>query len=284
MTTRKVGAEAVQKKGRWRAWKWLLLRRVTQLALLGLFLLGPLAGIWIVRGSFAASMTLHFLPLTDPLILAQSFLAGHALAATALLGALIVIVFYVVVGGRAYCAWTCPMNLITDAAAWLNRRLDLRKNISISRAIRYWLLGAILVLAWLTGTVVWEWLNPVTVFQRGLLFGMGLGWVMVAAIFVFDLLVVRRGWCGHLCPVGALHSVLGYFSLVRVKAAGREHCADCLDCFVVCPEPQVIGPSLKGGEGSSPLIDSGNCLNCGRCIDICPHEVFQFSTRFGRRT
>jgi ferredoxin-type protein NapH len=283
MNPRKIGAEAVSTKGWLRARKWLLLRRATQLTILGLFLLGPLAGIWIVRGSFSASMTLGVLPLADPLIVVQSFLAGHSIAATALTGALIVTLLYLLVGGRAYCGWACPVNMITDAAAWLNRRLDVKKNISISRSVRYWLLGAILLLAPLTGSIVWEWLNPVTIVQRGLLFGMGLGWALVGAIFVLDLLVIRRGWCGHLCPVGAFYSLPGLLSVLRVRASRREQCTDCLDCFAVCPEPQVIRPALKSDEGGSRVILSNNCLNCGRCIDVCPQEVFEFSTRFERR-
>jgi ferredoxin-type protein NapH len=280
MSTRVAGREAVRNKGWLRAQKWLLLRRLSQLGILLLFLLGPFAGIWIVRGSFSASMTLGVLPLTDPLIILQSFSAGHAIAATALTGVLIVTVFYMLVGGRVYCSWACPVNMITDAAAWINRRLGLRKSITISKFVRYWLLGAVVILAYLTGTIVWEWLNPVTIFQRGLLFGMGLGWVLVGTIFFLDILVVRRGWCGHLCPVGAMYSLLGFFSLLRVKAARREQCTDCMDCFAVCPEPQVIRPALKGDAGSSPLILSNNCINCGRCIDACPYDVFQFSKRF----
>jgi len=280
MISRIPGREAIQKKGFLQAQKWLLLRRISQLGILGLFLLGPFAGIWIVRGSFSASTTLGFLPLTDPLIVLQSIVAGHTVAVKALIGALIVFVFYAMIGGRVYCSWACPVNLLTDAAAWLNRRLDLKRSFNMSRFIRYWLLGMILVLASATGTIVWEWLNPVTIFQRGLLFGMGLGWFLVAAVLIVDTFVTRRGWCGHLCPVGAFYSLLGFASILRVKAAQREQCTDCMDCFTVCPEPQVIRPALKGDEISSSIIFSNNCINCGRCIDICPHNVFRFSKRF----
>ena len=48
MISRIAGREAVQKKGWLQAQKWLLLRRLSQLGFLGLFLLGPVAGIWIV--------------------------------------------------------------------------------------------------------------------------------------------------------------------------------------------------------------------------------------------
>ena len=280
MISRIAGREAVQKKGLLQAQKWLLLRRISQLSILGLFLLGPLAGIWVVKGSFSASTTLGFLPLTDPLIVLQSVFAGHTVAANALIGAMIVFAFYAMIGGRVYCSWACPVNLLTDAAAWLNRRLNLKRSLSMSRFIRYWLLGMILILASATGTIVWEWLNPVTIFQRGLLFGMGLGWFLIATILILDTFVTRRGWCGHLCPVGAFYSLLGFVSVLRVKADKREQCTDCMDCFIVCPEPQVIRPALKGTESSSPMIYSNNCINCGRCIDTCPHDVFRFSKRF----
>lgn len=280
MTSRIAGKEASRTKGWILAHKWLLLRRTSQLGLLGLFLLGPLAGIWIVQGSFSASTMLGFMPLTDPLIILQSFLAGHTVAAKALIGAATVVVFYAMIGGRVYCSWACPVNLLTDAAAWLNRHLDLKKSLSLSRFTRYWLLAMILILASVTGTIVWEWLNPVTIFHRGLLFGMGLAWFLLAAILVLDVFVTRHGWCGHLCPVGALYSLLGFAAILRVKAQKREQCTDCMDCFKVCPEPQVIRPALKGYEQSSAIIFSNNCNNCGRCIDICPQNVFCFSKRF----
>jgi len=116
---------------------------------------------------------------------------------------------------------------------------------------------------------------------RGLVFGMGAAWGLLAAVFLLDLLISRRAWCGHLCPVGAFYSLIGTASLVRVSAADREQCDDCMDCFAVCPEHQVIRPALKGAErGIGPLIMSGNCTNCGRCIDVCARDVFRFSTRF----
>ena len=277
MKQRIAGREAVAKKGWLRAHKWLLLRRISQLGILGLFLLGPLAGIWIISGTLSASTVLGFLPLTDPLLLVQSLVAGHLPETAAVFGLIAVLVIYSLLGGRTYCAWVCPVNLVTDAAAWTNRRLELKKNLSLSKTTRWWLLGFIIVLSALTGSIVWEAVNPVTALQRGLLFGMGLGWLLLAAIFVFDAFVLRHGWCGHLCPVGAAYSLLGFTAALRVKAAGRDRCTDCMDCFTVCPEPQVIRPALKGD--ASPVILSHNCLNCGRCMDVCPQDVFCFSQR-----
>lgn len=277
----RIGVEAVAVKGWLRAHQWLLLRRISQLVILGLFLLGPWFGVWIVKGNLTSSLTLNTLPLTDPFVLLQTLFAGHLPLTTALGGALIVLVLYFLVGGRAYCAWMCPMNIVTDAAAWLRVSLGLKGSLYLARNLRYWLLGMTLLIAALTGSVVWELVNPVSMLHRGLLFGFGLAGVVVLAVFLFDLLVSARGWCGHLCPVGAFYSVVGRFSPLRVSADKRAQCNDCMDCFAVCPEPQVIGPALKGAaKGRGPVILSPNCTNCGRCIDVCSKEVFHWSTRY----
>jgi len=276
-----IGATAVAGKGWLAAHKWLLLRRVSQLGILLLFLLGPWFGLWVVKGNLNASLTLDVLPLTDPYVLLQSLFSGHLPELTALAGAAIVLVFYLLVGGRVYCAWVCPVNMVTDAAHWLRGRLGIRGGARLSRDTRYWILGLTLLLALLTGSVAWELVNPVSMLHRGLIFGMGLAWTVVLAVFLLDLFVSRRAWCGHLCPVGACYSLLGHVTPLRVSAAGRARCDDCMDCYEVCPEPQVIPPALKGADkGLGPVILAANCTACGRCIDVCDRDVFAFASRF----
>jgi ferredoxin-type protein NapH len=137
------------------------------------------------------------------------------------------------------------------------------------------------VVAAVTGTVAWEWVNPVSMLHRGLLFGVGVAWAVVLLVFLFDLFVMHRGWCGRICPVGAFYSLLGSKSLLRVAAVKRADCNDCADCYAVCPEPMILKQPLKGAaHGASPIVLSPNCTNCGRCIDVCSKDVFTFSNRF----
>jgi len=49
--------------------------------------------------------------------------AGAVLATDLLIGAFIITIFYLLVGGRAFCSWVCPVNIVTDAAALLRRKL-----------------------------------------------------------------------------------------------------------------------------------------------------------------
>lgn len=273
-------AEAIHTKGWWGAHRWLLLRRITQLTILALFLVGPWLGWWLVKGNLNYSLTLGTLPLADPLVMLQSMVSGHVPEHNAIIGVAVVLVFYLLVGGRSYCAWVCPMNIVTDAASALRRKLDIRGGGDMPRQTRYWILALILILAATTGSIVWELVNPVSLLPRGLIFGMGAGWLLIGGIFLFDLFVMKRGWCGHLCPVGAFYSLLGRWSLVRVSATQREDCNNCLDCFVACPEQQVIRMPLKGAnKGVGPMIVSSNCTNCGRCIDVCAKDVFSFVPR-----
>jgi ferredoxin-type protein NapH len=279
------GREAITEKGWWPAHQWLILRRGAQFGVLGAFLLGPWFGAWVVKGNLNASRTLEVLPLTDPYVLLQSLLARHVPELTAVVGALIVLGFYFLVGGRSYCAWVCPLNVVTDAAAWLRRRLGIAPGAHFRRATRYWILAATLLVSALMGSVAWELVNPVSLLHRGLIFGMGAAWGVVLAVFMFDLLVSRRGWCGHLCPVGAFYSLLGVYRPLHVSARRRSACNDCMDCYAVCPEPQIISPALKGDRtGGSPLIHSALCTHCGRCIDVCSKRVFEFHTYFGNKT
>lgn len=276
------GQEAVESKGWLIAHKWLLLRRASQLGILALFLVGPWFGIWIVKGNLSSSLTLGVLPLTDPFLLAQSFASGFVPYKEALLGGGIVFAFYLILGGRLFCSWVCPVNMVTDAAAWLRRRLGLKGGKAPDARLRYWLLAFVMVIAAGTGSLAWEWVNPVSMFHRGLIFGFGLAWGIVGGVFLYDLLIASRGWCGHVCPMGAFYALLGKTALLRVSADKRSACNDCMDCFVVCPEPQVIRPALKAAGQDHPLVLDKDCTTCGRCVDVCGKDVFRITTRFDR--
>ena len=221
-TTVPLKSDCAPARSLWQRQRWLILRRMSQLAILLAFLAGPWFGVWIAKGNLSSSLTLGVLPLTDPLLVLQTLVTGHLPYSTALIGAAIVLVFYLLVGGRVFCSWVCPVNAVTDAAAWSRRRLGIKTGRVPDANTRYWLLGGLLVAAAATGTLAWEWVNPVSLLHRGLIFGMGGGLFVVAGIFLYDLLVASRGWCGHLCPMGAFYGLLGKKALVRISASRRS--------------------------------------------------------------
>ncbi|TLU74863.1 quinol dehydrogenase ferredoxin subunit NapH [Mannheimia varigena] len=277
---RDAGLEARQKLGWWHAYRFLILRRLTQLGIILMFMSGPLWNFWILKGNYSGSLLLDTVPMTDPLMTAQVLATGYQPEWTVLIGALIIVAFYAIVGSKLFCSWVCPMNIVTDSAAWLRRKLGIRQSAKLPRGLRYIILAVILIGSAISGTLLWEWINPVAALGRVFVFGLGATLWLVLVVFLFDLLVVEHGWCGHLCPIGATYALIGAKSLIKVKVVDRNRCDNCMDCYNVCPEPQVLRVPLHGKPEDSTVILSKDCITCGRCIDVCAEKVFAFGTRF----
>ncbi|MEZ9196793.1 quinol dehydrogenase ferredoxin subunit NapH [Shewanella sp. 10N.286.54.B9] len=267
---------AIDELGWWRAHKFLFLRRLSQISVFAMFAIGPWFGLWLLKGNLSASELLSVVPLSDPLASLQVLLTGHIPELSLILGAVIIALFYALLGGRVFCSWVCPVNMVTDLASWLRRKMNLPRTSEMPRNLRYYLLALVLILPVLTGMTVWEWLNPVPVLYRAVLFSAGSGLWILAATFLLDLFISERAWCGHLCPTGALFALLGKASPVKVSAVNAKDCDNCMDCFDVCPERQVLKPALRGQQ---PMITDSDCTQCGRCIDVCAQRVFQYQNR-----
>lgn len=274
------GIEARQKLGWWHAYRFLILRRLTQLSIILMFLSGPLWNTWILKGNYSGSLLFDSIPMTDPLMTAEMLSAGYMPEWTTILGALILVALYAVVASKAFCSWVCPLNIVTDSAAWLRRKLGIRQSAKLSRNLRYGILAMILVGSAISGTLLWEWINPVAALGRVFVYGLGATFWLILVVFLFDLLIVEHGWCGHLCPIGATYALIGAKSLLKVKVIDRARCDRCMDCYNVCPEPQVLRLPLHGDAEDSQIILSKDCITCGRCIDVCAENVFKFGTRF----
>ena len=117
--------------------------------------------------------------------------------------------------------------------------------------------------------------RPIGIMHRELLFGLGLGWTAVLGIFLFDLVLLKHGWCGHLCPLGAFYAIVGSTAQLRI-AFDTPTCTHCGECAKVCPEPQVLNIKAASKAG---MIASGECTNCGRCIAICPEDTLKFDLK-----
>ena len=255
--------------------KYLILRRVTQVSVMALYILANGYGINILQGNLSSSLLLGTVPLSDPFALLQMLFAGALIATNILVGALIVAFFYFLVGGRVFCSWVCPVNIITDFSAYIRRKMGfdkIQKRQPASRKIRYAVLGLSLVLSAILGLSAFEFISPISMVHRGLIFGLGFGWAAMLIIFLFDLFVLKNGWCGHICPLGGFYSLLGKFSFIRVDH-DFEKCTACMKCKEVCPEKQVLWMISKE---SKPVL-SGECTNCARCIEVCDDDALNFS-------
>ena len=262
----------------WNNYRYLILRRVLQVAILVLFFGANVWGWKILEGNLSASMFLGVVPMADPYALLQMLVAGAVVASDLFVGAAIVTLFYFLIGGRAFCSWVCPINMVSDGANYFRRvfRIDQAQTTKqpITRSTRYWILALSLIVSALMGIAAFEFVSPISMLHRGIVFGMGFGYVAIALIFFFDLFVLKNGWCGHVCPLGGFYSLLGKFSFIRVHHL-EQNCTLCMKCKTVCPEKQVLHMI---GKASQPVV-SGECTLCARCVEVCDDDALEFSIR-----
>lgn len=188
---------------------------------------------------------------------------------------------------RAFCGYLCPLGTLIDLLDFL-----VWKRLPRLRAqqgwpwvhLRFYLLAAVLA-ASLGGVLLAGLVAAIPVLTRGLLFSAGhlqLGfaknWGMVPpltgamglslALFVLVFLLSwfrPRCWCRYVCPSGALLSLP---SLLRwSKRQVDDRCIQCGKCIKICPF-DAIQPDFA--------TRALNCTFCQTCGGVCPTEAIQF--------
>ena len=245
------------------SFKWIIARRAVQVLVL-MLIASPLLGQSFFQGNLSSAV-LFGIGLADPLAFLQATLAGRVFVASFLGSALLVSAFYLLVGGRTFCGWVCPVYLLTEIGDKLRRRLGTGNRLFALSGIR-WSLAVTLGVSLATGLPAFEILSPIGITARAIMFKAWLPLLLLAAIVVVELLAAQRIWCRSLCPVGGFYSLLGRISPARVGFA-QDRCTGCGDCSRVCPVEEVLAPSLADGARQ---VVSGDCTRCGECIDICP--------------
>lgn len=274
-----------------------VVRRVVQVCMLGLFCLPPLLAGWGLAGLFAggdgevatpaegvffgslSSSSVAGVPLFDPLAALEVTAASRGLlAASALTGAVLVVVAYGLVRGRAFCGWMCPVNLIGEGVDAARRRLGIVvPERTVPRRAKIGVAVAVVLLSALVGFPVFELISPIGAVNKGLVFGSFAGAGTLLAIVIAELLVSRRLWCRALCPLGGTFQVLGRAGQVNV-AIDHDACIHCDKCAQVClADPAILAPALAGQD---VIVRAGDCMACGACVDVCPTSALRF--RLGR--
>ncbi len=257
--------------------RFLYSRRVFQIGILFLLVSGNLFGWKIIRGDLSFSELFEAIPFADPFAVIQMLVAGSAISLDLIVGSIIVLLIYGLLVGRSFCSWICPVNMVTDFAAklrtWIDNNLPGGK-VKISRNVRYWLLGLTLILSYIFSVAAFEMISPVSIMHRGIIYGFGLGWTLILAVFLFDLVGIKDGFCGHICPLGGFYAIVSKYARLKVL---HDHvaCTSCMDCKVVCLEV----PILKQIGKTSGFILASECTNCGRCIEVCPDDALKFKIR-----
>ncbi len=199
-----------------------------------------------------------------------TFMVGVALL-------LYVIGFLAVVGvlfGRAFCGWACPIGTLQDITRKfrISEKVVKRLKPNVNpkwKNVKYLMLLAVPITAYLSKDLFYTNLCPVggvTGTIPTLLFYPA-SWTLGSSImvkmtsvilFTILILLVTRGWCKYLCPIGAFLAPWNKVSAVGVRR-DESACKNCNLCEKRCPmDIKDIG-----------VKPDKECVLCGRCVDSC---------------
>lgn len=263
-----------------RFWRWF-----TTIMVHLIFILSFKLDIQMLEGTLSGSRFLGF-HMIDPFMTLQVFAAYHSIPINLIIGTVTIFVVYFLVGGRAYCSWVCPYNLLGEIGEKINRTLVRKKIIKdrhFNRYSKYVFFGIFLLLALISGYLVFETFNIVGIFSRALIYGWSLAFLWVIAVFLIEIFYSQRGWCRYICPVGTAYALIGWPSATKI--VWDEKCDHCMVCHNVCLVPHVLEITKKNYEHngkSKEFVISGDCTLCGRCVEVCHVDALDYDTKLKR--
>lgn len=270
-----------KKKFSYRMKRWILV-----IAIHLLFFLSFAIDIQILEGTLNGSRFLGF-HLIDPFTTIQLYLSTYELPINVIIGTVTIVLFYLLVGGRSYCAWVCPYGILSEIGEKWHDALVAKKvikNRKFDHRVRYIFWAMFLILSFTSGYLVFETFNVVGILSRMIAYGWSLALIWVAVIFALEVFYSRRAWCTYICPIGTTYGMIGKASALRVE--WNDNCDHCMVCHDVCFENQVLeivkAKYDKQREEKSitqEYITGADCTLCGRCIDVCHTDALKFDFR-----
>lgn len=258
--------------------KWTLTRRIVQWSILLLFL-SPMVLVKVESDNFfygsLVSSSIFGISLTDPFAALQILMATREISFVYMGGALIIFLFYLLIRGRVFCSWVCPMNTLLELTDKLRSFIKL-PNLELNRHHKKYYAAAVIVLSFLIGIPLFEIFSPIGYIMKGLLFSAGIGMWLIVSIVLFELLVSKRGWCRYLCPLGGFYQSIGKAGLFQVRF-NHDVCVGCDKCRSVCfSYPEILEPGIFR---ESQYIKADDCSLCGACVDNCPFDALEITVR-----
>jgi len=251
-----------------------------------LFFLSFAIDIQTLEGTLNGSRFLGF-HLIDPFTTLEMFLAEHHLHINIIIGVSTITIFYLLVGGRSYCAWVCPYGLLSEIGEKWHNTLVAKKIIKdrkFDHRIKYIFWAIFLILAFTSGFLVFETFSVVGILSRTIAYGWSLSLIWVLIVFAFEVFFSRRAWCSYICPIGATYGVIGKVSALRIE--WNDNCDHCMVCSDVCFENQVLeitkakyDKQREEENITKEYITGADCTLCGRCIDVCHADALKFDFR-----
>ncbi|WP_319823516.1 NapH/MauN family ferredoxin-type protein [Thalassovita sp.] len=260
--------------------KWRNLRWISIIFINSLFIISFYWDVQLVEGSMSGSRFLGF-HMADPNAALQVMLAFKDVMLNLVIGTVTVVALWWIVGGRAFCSWACPYHLLAEWAEAIHLFLARRgwvKDHPFHRGLRVVLWVVFMVLAFVTGYTVFEYINPVGIVSRALIYGPTVAVIWVIFLLGIEIFFSRRFWCRYVCPIGLTYGITGAVAPVQIRY-DLNKCLHEGECRAVCLVPHVLEITKMGYAQDEVEYIGPDCTRCGLCVDVCPQNALSFKVR-----
>ena len=180
--------------------------------------------------------------------------------------------------GKAFCGFFCPIGLLNDIVWRITLALHLPK---LSRSEKFMKIINILQKVFFAFFVCGiTSLTVIAVFFPEILSGIHIP-LYVIGIAAFFMIVIasfaRRLFC-NICPIGTFIGLFRKLNIIRLKKDSAA-CTMCGACYEACP--MRIKSVYTEQEKSD--ISTSQCLYCGECIKKCPEDGALSLTLCGKK-
>lgn len=185
--------------------------------------------------------------------------------------ALIVSFFF---AGRAWCA-ICPMAASGEFMQRMTRRF--RK---VEPRVPTWLKTHDVALV-TAGFVLIIWVEELTNMRRSPVATGFLLLTIISGALIAGVLLPRRSWCRHLCPMGGLAGVCATSSLIELRPTQDICAAKCKghSCFT----GNAHVPGCPMSQHAMFVTSNRDCVLCLNCVRLCPNGSPQLNIRVPAR-
>lgn len=169
-----------------------------------------------------------------------NLILGRISSSTLFYAVLIGMAFSLLISGRSYCGWLCPLGAISEFIGKIPlRKWSLPQDTDRKwRNLKYLLLFVVTLIGLLTGVPEFSSYEPyIPLFS---FHGNVVEWAFIGLV-LFANLKIQRFFCRYLCPVGAFTGILSF------KAKGYRSSPDC-------PVDNPPDPEIS------------ECIRCNKCF------------------
>ena len=173
--------------------------------------------------------------------------------------------------GRFFCGWFCAFGsfndfiyIISNKVFKIKYKINVKLDLTL-KYLKYGILLFIIFLIWTKGNKSFDVFSPWNAFGQiselpQAIIKYAIGFIVLAFISV-GAMFIERFFCRYLCPLGAVFSVISRASIFRIDKP-TDACGKCRICTNSCATGIELYKTQK--------VNSGECINCLKCIDVCP--------------